>query len=73
MIGCSTIAFTPTPMWQVLLLGSQPGEMRGPFVRTWVMGTSTVQNFSVTLKNHVGALLHNQQLDSILPSLNLRL
>ena len=22
MIGCSTIAFTPTPMWQVLLLGS---------------------------------------------------
>ena len=55
------------------LCGQQPGEMRGPFVRTWVMGTSTVQNFSVTLKNHVGALLHNQQLDSILPSLNLRL
>ena len=22
MIGCSTIAFTPAPMWQVLLLGS---------------------------------------------------
>ena len=56
MIGCSTIAFTPTPMWQVLLLGSQPGEMRGPFVRTWV------QNFSVTLKNHVGALLHGSNL-----------
>ena len=22
MIGCSTIAFTPTPMWQILLPGS---------------------------------------------------
>ena len=22
MIGCSTIAFTPAPMWQVLLLGN---------------------------------------------------
>ena len=34
MIGCSTIAFTPTPMWQVLLLGSHasagviPGRSR---------------------------------------------
>ena len=36
MIGCSTIAFTPTPMWQVLLLGSHalagviPGRSRRP-------------------------------------------
>ena len=34
MIGCSTIAFTPAPMWQVLLLGSHalagviPGRSR---------------------------------------------
>ena len=26
MIGCSTIAFTPTPMGQVLLLGSLVGR-----------------------------------------------
>ena len=36
MIGCSTIAFTPTPMGQVLLLGSHalagviPGRSRRP-------------------------------------------
>ncbi len=36
MIGCSTIAFTPTPMWQVLLLGSHawagviPGRSQRP-------------------------------------------
>ena len=36
MIGCSTIAFTPAPMWQVLLLGNHalagviPGRSRMP-------------------------------------------
>ena len=37
MIGCSTIAFTPTPMWQVLLLGSHAlaGVILGRSRRPW--------------------------------------
>ena len=37
MIGCSTIAFTPAPMWQVLLLGSHAlaGVIPGRSERPW--------------------------------------
>ncbi len=37
MIGCSTIAFTPAPMWQVLLLGSHAsaGVIPGRSQRPW--------------------------------------